>query len=181
MTEAPGTDPLDTVPLFNVNIPLTPPSAAAARRALAALGAIPAQRRELGLREHRLIPDARTAGATWQRITARLGYEDRPAAQQRHRRSHAPSSRRRGRVRDSCDLRNVEKICSSHRSPTTGPGPVTPWSSGWTRWPPAGVRADVLGRVGAGRAGEDGAAAGPGAGLAGRGRWPRRGPRAPRR
>src|SRR5271166_4400314 len=46
---------------------------------------------------------------------------------------------------------------------------------------PPRVRADVLGRVGAERAGEDGAAAGPGAGLAGRDRRPRGGPRAPRR
>lgn len=100
MTEAPGTDPLDTIPLFDVNIPLTPASAAAARRALAALGAIPAQRRELDLREHQLITDARTAGATWQQIAARLGYKDRQAAQQRHQalaRALEPPSRTRAR------------------------------------------------------------------------------------
>ena len=79
-----GTGPLDTIPLFDVKIPLTPARAAAIRRALAALDAIPAQRRELDLREHQLIGDARRAGATWQQIAARLGYKDRQAAQQRH-------------------------------------------------------------------------------------------------
>lgn len=100
MTEAPGTDPLDTIPLFDVNIPLTPARAAAARRALAALGAIPARRRELDLCEHQLITDARTAGATWQQIAARLGYKDRQAAQQRHQalaRALEPPSRTRTR------------------------------------------------------------------------------------
>jgi hypothetical protein len=93
-----GTDPLDTIPLFDVKIPLTPARAAAIRRALAALDAIPAQRRELDLREHQLISDARTAGATWQQIAARLGYKDRQAAQQRHQslaRALAPLSRTR--------------------------------------------------------------------------------------
>jgi hypothetical protein len=88
------TGPLDTIPLFDVKIPLTPARAAAIRRALAALDAVPAQRRELGLREHQLISDARRAGATWQQIAARLGYKDRQAAQQRHQalaRALAPS------------------------------------------------------------------------------------------
>lgn len=84
MTAAPGTGPLDTIPLFDVKIPLTPARAAAMRRALAALDAIPAQRRELDLREHQLIATARTTGATRQQIAARLGYKDRQAAQQRH-------------------------------------------------------------------------------------------------
>jgi len=74
----------DTIPLFDVKIPLTPARAAAIRRALAALDAIPAQRRELDLREHQLIAAARSAGATWQQIAVRLGYKDRQAAQQRH-------------------------------------------------------------------------------------------------
>ena len=100
MTEAPGTDPLDTIPLFDVKIPLTPASAAAIRRALAALDAIPAQRRELDMREHELITAARTAGATWQQIAARLGYKDRQSAQQRHQalaRALEPPSRTRTR------------------------------------------------------------------------------------
>ena len=63
-----GTGPLDTIPLFDVKIPLTPARAAAIRRALAALDAIPAQRRELDLREHQLISDARRTGGTWQQI-----------------------------------------------------------------------------------------------------------------
>jgi hypothetical protein len=42
VTAAPGTDPLGTIPLFDVKIPLTPARAAAIRRALAALDAIPA-------------------------------------------------------------------------------------------------------------------------------------------
>ena len=79
-----GTDPLDTIPLFDVKIPLTPARAAAIRRALTSLDAIPAERRELDLREDQLITAARTAGATWQQIAARLGYKDRQAAQQRH-------------------------------------------------------------------------------------------------
>lgn len=93
-----GTDPLDTIPLFDVKIPLTPARAAAIRRALAALDAIPAQRRELDLREHQLIGSARRAGATWQQIAARLGYKDRQAAQQRHQslaRALTPPSRTR--------------------------------------------------------------------------------------
>jgi hypothetical protein len=81
---APGAGPLGTIPLFDVKIPLTPARATAIRPALAALDAIPAQRRELDLREHQLITAARTAGATWQQIAARLGYKDRQAAQQRH-------------------------------------------------------------------------------------------------
>ena len=84
MTQAGATDPLDTIPLFDVKIPLTPPRAAAVRRTLAALDSIPAARREPGLREHQLITAARDAGATWQQIAARLGYKDRQAAQQRH-------------------------------------------------------------------------------------------------
>ena len=43
------------------------------------------KRRELDRHEHQLITDARTAGATWQQIAARLGYKDRQAAQQRHK------------------------------------------------------------------------------------------------
>jgi hypothetical protein len=77
-------DGLDTIPLFDVKIPLTPARTAAIRRALAALDAIPARRRELDLREHQLISGARSAGATWQQIAARLGYKDRQAAQQHH-------------------------------------------------------------------------------------------------
>ena len=80
MTTASSTDPLGTIALFDVKTPLAPARAAAARRALAALGDIPVQRRELDLREHQLIADARTAGATWQQIAARLGYKDRQAA-----------------------------------------------------------------------------------------------------
>lgn len=101
MTEAAGTDPLNTMPLFDVKIPLTPARAAAARRALAALGSIPGQRRELDLREHQLITEARNAGASWQQIAAHLGYKDRQAAQQRHKAlAHAtlkPPSRTRTR------------------------------------------------------------------------------------
>lgn len=84
MTAPGSTDPLGTIPLFDVKIPLTPARAAAIRRALAALDAIPARRRELDQHEHQLITSARTAGATWQQIAARLGYKDRQAAQQRH-------------------------------------------------------------------------------------------------
>ena len=100
MTAAPGAGPLDTIPLFDVKIPLTPARAAAIRRALAALDAIPARRRELDRHEHQLITDARTAGATWQQIAARLGYKDRQAAQQRHQalaRTLEPPSRTRTR------------------------------------------------------------------------------------
>ena len=100
MTAAPSTDPLGTIAPFDVKTPLTPARAAAARSALAALGDIPVQRRELDLREHQLIADARTAGATWQQIAARLGYKDRQAAQQRHQAlAHAlqPPSRTRTR------------------------------------------------------------------------------------
>ena len=95
-----GTGPLDTIPLFDVKIPLTPARAAAIRRALAALDAIPAQRRELDLREHQFISDARRTGATWQQIAARLGYKDRQAAQQRHQaltRTLTPPSQTRTR------------------------------------------------------------------------------------
>ena len=81
----PGTDPLGTIPMFNVNIPLTPARAAAIRRALASLDTIRAQRHDLDQREHQLISAARDTGATWQQIAARLGYKDRQAAQQRHR------------------------------------------------------------------------------------------------
>jgi hypothetical protein len=91
-------DPLDTIPLFDVKTPLTPARAAAIRRALAALDAIPAERRDLDHREHRLISDARAAGTTWQQVAARLGYKDRQAAQQRHQalaRTLAPPSRTR--------------------------------------------------------------------------------------
>jgi len=98
VTAAPGTDPLGTIPLFDVKIPLTPARAAAIRRALAALDAIPAQRCELDRHEHQLITDARAAGAAWQQIAARLGYKDRQAAQQRHQalaRALEPPSRTR--------------------------------------------------------------------------------------
>jgi len=88
VTAASGTahdaGPLGTIPLFDVKIPLTPARAAAIRRALATLDAIPAQRRELDRHEHQLITAARSAGATWQQIAARLGYKDRQAAQQRY-------------------------------------------------------------------------------------------------
>jgi len=86
--------------MFDVKIPLTPARAAAILRALAALDAIPAHRRELDLREHQLITSARTAGATWQQIAGRLGYKDRQAAQQRYQalaRALAPPSRTRTR------------------------------------------------------------------------------------
>jgi hypothetical protein len=99
VTAAAG-DPLETIPLFDVKIPLTPARAAAIRRALAALDAVPAERRELDLREHQLITAARTTGATWQQIATRLGYKDRQAAQQRHQalaRAPAPPSRTRPR------------------------------------------------------------------------------------
>ena len=98
MTAAPGTDPLGTIPLSDVKIPLTPARAAAVRRALAAFDAIPAQRRELDRHEHQLITGARAAGATWQQIAARIGYKDRQAAQQRHQalaRALEPPSRTR--------------------------------------------------------------------------------------
>ena len=94
----PGSDPLGTIPLFAVNIPLTPARAAAIRRALSELSAIAAQRRALDQREHELITAARNAGATWQQIAAQLGYKDRQAAQQRHRtlaRAAHPPSRTR--------------------------------------------------------------------------------------
>jgi len=80
----PGADPLGTIPMFDVNIPLTPARAAAIRRALAGIQTVSAQRRELDQREHQLICAARQAGATWQQIASRLGYKDRQAAQQRH-------------------------------------------------------------------------------------------------
>ena len=95
-----GTDPLGAIPLFDVKIPLTPARAAAIRRALAALDAIPARRRELDLDEPQLISGARSADATWQQIAARLGYKDRQAAQQRYQalaRALAPSSQTRTR------------------------------------------------------------------------------------
>jgi hypothetical protein len=97
---APGTDPLGTPPMSDVKIPLTPARAAAILRALAALDAIPAHRRELDLREHQLITGARTAGATWQQTAAHPGYKDRQAAQQRYQalaRALAPPSRTRTR------------------------------------------------------------------------------------
>jgi hypothetical protein len=88
MTASPAaghaTDPLGTIPLFDVKTLLTPARAAAIRHALAALDAIPARRRELDQNEHDLITAARRTGATWQQIAGRLGYKDRQAAQQRH-------------------------------------------------------------------------------------------------
>ncbi len=80
----PGSDPLGTIPLFDVSTPLTPARAAAIRRALASLDTIRTQRHDLDQREHQLITAARDAGATWQQIATRLGYKDRQAAQQRH-------------------------------------------------------------------------------------------------
>lgn len=74
-----GADPLDTIPLFDVNIPLTPARAAAIRRALAALDAIPARRRELDLHEHQLISGARSAAAD-RRPPRIQGPAGRPAA-----------------------------------------------------------------------------------------------------
>ena len=102
MTQPGSADPLDTIPMFNVKIPLTPARATAIRQARAenALDAIPARRRELDLHEHRLISGARSAGATWQQIAARLGYKDRQAAQQRHQalaRTLTPPSQTRPR------------------------------------------------------------------------------------
>lgn len=86
MTGAPATariiDPLDTIPLFEVNDPLTCP--AAVRDALAGLAAIEDSRRHLDRHEHELITKARAAGATWQQIAASLGFKDRQTAQQRH-------------------------------------------------------------------------------------------------
>jgi len=84
MTVPGSADPLGTIPLFNVKIPLTPARTATIRQALAALDAIHAKRHELDRHEHQLITDARAAGATWQQIAARLGYKDRQAAQQHH-------------------------------------------------------------------------------------------------
>ena len=62
MTGPGDADPLGTIPLFDVKIPLTPARATAIRRALAALDAIRARRRELDRHEHQLITQARTAG-----------------------------------------------------------------------------------------------------------------------
>lgn len=89
MTGAPAAarviDPLGTIPLFDVNNPLTSPGPAVARNALAGLAAIEDSRRDLDRHEHDLITEARAAGATWQQIAASLGFKDRQAAQQRHR------------------------------------------------------------------------------------------------
>ncbi len=52
-------------------------------RALGALEAILAQRRDLDRRGHQLITSVRIAGATGQQIAARLGYKYRQAAQER--------------------------------------------------------------------------------------------------
>ena len=109
MTQAGSTDPLDTIPMSDVKIPLTPARAAAIRRALAALDAIPAERRELDLREYQLIASARTAGATWQQIAGRLGYKDRQAASSVTRPSPALSNHRHGHVRDGHDLRKLDE------------------------------------------------------------------------
>ena len=50
-----------------------------------------------------------------------------------------------------------------------GTSPCSPSHSGtWISWPPARLSGDLLGRLGADRAGEDRAATGPGAGLADR-------------
>ena len=59
MTAAPGADPLDTIPLSDVKIPLTPARATAVRRTLAALDAIPAQQRHQAL-VRALEPPSRT-------------------------------------------------------------------------------------------------------------------------
>jgi hypothetical protein len=111
-----GTHPLDTIPLFDVKIPLTPVRAAAIRRPLAALDAIPSLRRELDLHEHQLISGARSAGATWQQIATRLGYKDRQAAQQRHQalaRTLTPPSQTR--TRRPLPAETLLKTCSSYR------------------------------------------------------------------
>lgn len=85
MTAAPATDPLGTIPLFGVKIPLTPAREGRGHpRDTRRARCHPPQRRELGRHEHQLITDARTAGATWQQIAARLGYKDRQSAQQHH-------------------------------------------------------------------------------------------------
>jgi hypothetical protein len=87
MTGAPATgrdvDPLGTIPLFDVNSLLTSP--AVPDGTLAGLAAIEGLRRDLDQREHDLITEARTAGATWQQIATSLGFKDRQAAQQRQR------------------------------------------------------------------------------------------------
>jgi hypothetical protein len=75
-------------------------AARTAARAENALAAMPAQRRELDLREHQFISDARRTGATWQQIAARLGCKDRQAAQRRHQaltRTLTPPSQTRTR------------------------------------------------------------------------------------
>ncbi|HEX3513815.1 MAG TPA: hypothetical protein VHT26_07440 [Trebonia sp.] len=107
----PAADPLGTIPMFQVNIPLTAARPAAIRHALANLDVIASQRRELDQREHQLIAAARQAGATWQQIAARLAYKDRQAAQQRHAtltRTLQKPTHRRGRVRDgtTCTMSN---------------------------------------------------------------------------
>jgi len=114
VTAASGTDPLDTIPLFDVNIPLTPARAAAIRRALAALDAIPAQRRELDLREHQLITDARTSGATWQQIAARLqrppGRPATPPGAHTHPRATVADA-----YATALTCENAVKVCSNQR------------------------------------------------------------------
>ena len=111
---AQGTDPLGTPPMSDVKIPLTPARAAAILRALAALDAIPAHRRDLDLREHQLITGARTAGATWQEIAARIqGPPGRPAA------LPGPRPPPRTTVTDAyataLTCENIMKICSNKR------------------------------------------------------------------
>jgi hypothetical protein len=81
----PGSDPLGTIPLFDVSIPLTPARAAAIRRALASLDVIRTQRHDLDQREHQPITAARDAGPPASRSPPGSAYKDRQAAQQRRR------------------------------------------------------------------------------------------------
>jgi hypothetical protein len=80
---------------------LTPARTAEIRRALAALDAIPARRRELDRHEHQLITQARTVGATWPQIAARLGYKDRQAAPATPPSAHPRARRRPATVADT--------------------------------------------------------------------------------
>lgn len=87
-------DPLGTIPLFDVNIPLTPSDPAIIRGALAGLATIGGLRHDLDQHEHDLITQVRAAGATWRQIAASLGFKNRQAAQQRHQAlAHAITSR----------------------------------------------------------------------------------------
>jgi hypothetical protein len=93
-------------------------AAATASDTLAGLAAISTLRRNLDQHEHDLILKARSSGATWQQIAASLGYEDRQAAQQRHRSSAAASTAsriRHGRGRDGLTCGNALKSRSNPR------------------------------------------------------------------